>query len=138
MVVHGRRAVPRVITNLKGSLRTGGVRRPVTICDLSMAGARVRTVQPITFGHTTVLNVPGLPSLTACVRWSVGAEFGVSFQPSLSTQMVADLLSKVDQPIRAMEARELQLTGIDKIAKTSASGDICSCGDFGQRPRHLR
>jgi hypothetical protein len=94
MVVHKRRTAPRVITDLKGSLRTGGIRRSVTICDLSMAGARIRTAQPITFGEITILEVPGLPSLTACLRWSNGAELGVSFQPPLSIQMVADLLSK--------------------------------------------
>jgi hypothetical protein len=94
MVVHKRRTAPRVMTDLKGSLRTGGIRRTITVCDLSMAGARIRTAQPITFGPTTILEVPGLPSLTACVRWSHDAEHGVSFQPPLSIQMVADLLSK--------------------------------------------
>jgi hypothetical protein len=94
MVVPRRRTAPRVLTRLKGSLRTGGVKRSMTICDLSMAGARIQTAQPIIFGETTILEVPGLPSLTACIRWSDGAEFGVSFQPPLSIQMVANLLSQ--------------------------------------------
>jgi hypothetical protein len=94
MLVHRRRTAPRVTTHLKGSMRTGGMRRAITVCDLSMVGARARTDQPVTFGNCTIIDVPGLPSLTACVRWSNGAEFGVSFQPPLSIQIVADLLAK--------------------------------------------
>lgn len=143
MVVHRRRTAPRVITDLKGTLRTRGIGRSVTICDLSMAGARVRTAQPITFGETTILEVPGLPSLTACVRWLNGAEFGVSFQPTLSIKMVADLLSKVDLPaplqsVPAAVGPEPQTTEIKKMLAIDRSTEIAWCGDFGSRPRHPR
>jgi hypothetical protein len=140
MVVHRRRTAPRVLTDLKGVLRTGGIRRSVTICDLSMAGARVRIDQPVTFGNSTILEVPGLPSLTACVRWSDGAGFGVSFQTPLSIQMVADLLSKVEVPkplqrVRAAGGRELRTAEVDEIATLGVPPGICPSENFGRRPR---
>lgn len=92
MRARGKRTSPRVTTNLKGFLRTGGKKHPITICDLSIAGARVRAGGPVDFGDRTILDVSGLPSLTACVRWSDVAEFGVSFHPPLPIQIVAELM----------------------------------------------
>lgn len=101
--VHRRRTAPRIITDLKGFLRTGGKRESVTIGDLSMVGARVRTKRPVNFGETTIIDVPGLPSLTACIRWVDGIEFGVSFHPPLAIQVVAELL-KNDQAQKSCTA----------------------------------
>lgn len=97
MVVHKRRTAPRLVIELKGFVRTGGTRQPITICDLSVAGARVQTDRPFKFGETTIIDLPGFPSLNACVRWSDAAEFGVSFHPPLPMQIVAELLSE-DRP----------------------------------------
>ena len=91
-----RRTVPRVNMSLQACVRTGGIRRSATICDLSMVGARLRTVSPVRFGETMMIEVPGFPSLKAYVRWSAGAEHGVSFQAPLSIQTVG-LLFKIDQ-----------------------------------------
>ena len=46
-----------------------------------------------------MIEVPGFPSLKAYVRWSAGAEHGVSFQAPLSIQTVG-LLFKIDQTQR--------------------------------------
>lgn len=94
MVPHKRRTAPRVTRYLRGCLKTAGVRHPATICDISMMGARVRTVQPVTFGEVTTIEVPGLPALRAMVRWADGAEYGLSFHTPLPLQIIADLLSK--------------------------------------------
>jgi len=93
MVAHKRRSAPRVATGLRACLRTAGMRHSVTICDLSMVGARLRAVQPITFGPITIVEVAGLPALKAFVRWSDGSEFGVSFEAALPIQIIADLIS---------------------------------------------
>jgi hypothetical protein len=98
MVSHRRRAGPRVITELRACLRTAGIRHSVTVCDLSMAGARLRTALPVTFGDTTLIEVPGLPSLKAFVRWSDGDEHGVTFQTPLPIQIIADLLTRDQTP----------------------------------------
>lgn len=105
MLMHRRRTAPRMVTDLKGSLRTGGRKRTVIICDLSMGGARVRAQEPVEFGDTAILDVPGLPSLTACVRWSDGAEFGVSFHPPLPMQIVAELLSAGQAQVSEIPSR---------------------------------
>lgn len=91
---HRRRTAPRVNTALGGSLRTGGMRHFVTLCDLSIMGARVRTKKRIVFGERIVIEVPGLPSLQAHVRWSDGAEHGLAFQTPIPMQIIADLLSE--------------------------------------------
>lgn len=93
LVAHKRRNAPRAKTSLNACLRTGGRRYAVTLCDLSMLGARVRTVQPVTFGETTIFEVPGLPALRAYARWSAGAEYGLSFETPVPMQIIADLLS---------------------------------------------
>jgi len=90
---HKRRTAPRVATALTACLRTGGMRHSVTVCDLSMAGARLRAARPIAFGEKTIIEVAGLPSLRAFVRWSDGAEHGVSFETALPIQIMADLIS---------------------------------------------
>ena len=98
MVTHRRRTAPRVTTDLRACVRTGGVKHSATVCDLSMIGARLRTVQPISFGDTTIIEIPGLPSLSAHLRWSDRSEYGVSFQTPLPMQIIADLLSREQPP----------------------------------------
>lgn len=94
LAAHRRRAAPRAVKELDGWLRTGGKRYSARLCDVSMSGARVRTVQPVTFGETTLIEMPGLPSLKAYVRWSDGAEYGLSFHASVPIQILADLLAQ--------------------------------------------
>jgi hypothetical protein len=92
LVAHKRRHAPRVSTALTACLRTGGRRHAVTICDLSMAGARLRATQPVTFGETIIIEVAGMSSLRAYIRWSDGLEHGVSFDTPLPMQIIADLV----------------------------------------------
>ena len=94
MAAHRRRNAPRVTTNLRGCLRTGGLRYSTTVCDLSMVGARLRIDDPVSFGDNTLIEVPGLPCLRVHVRWSDGAEHGVSFQTPLPMQILSNLLSR--------------------------------------------
>ncbi len=93
MAAHRRRNAPRVTTNLRGCLRTGGLKYTATICDLSMIGARLRIVDLVSFGEITNIDVPGLPALQVDVRWSEGEVHGVSFRTQLPMQILANLLS---------------------------------------------
>lgn len=93
MLSQRRRNSPRVATDLKASLRTGGRRHSVTVCDLSMIGARVRAKGSITFGDNTLLEVTGLPTLKAFIRWSEDMEHGISFETPLPIQILADLIA---------------------------------------------
>lgn len=94
-----RRTSPRVATDLGATLRTGGRRHSVTVCDLSMVGARIRASEPILFGENTLIELAGIPSLKAFVRWSEDTEHGVSFQIALPIQILADLIAE-DRPLR--------------------------------------
>ncbi len=93
MVAQRRRNAPRMTTDLRGCLRTGGVKYAAIVCDISMTGARLRLKNPVAFGETARLEVLGLPSIKAYVRWSYGTEYGVSFEAPLPMQILADLLS---------------------------------------------
>ena len=93
MAAQRRRNAPRMTTNLVACLRTGGLKYAAIVCDLSMAGARLRINDPVSFGETSLLEVSGLPSLIAHVRWSDGAEHGVSFPTPIPMQVLADVLS---------------------------------------------
>lgn len=94
MTAHRRRFTPRATTDRRGRLRTGGLRYSASVFDITMVGARLRIGDPVSFSETTLLDVPGLPSLSVCVRWSDGAEHGVSFQTPLPPEILTDLLSR--------------------------------------------
>lgn len=94
MVGRRRRAAPRVNTDLRACIRTGGRRYSATLCDLSMLGARVRTSKPITFAGPIIFEVPGLPNMTAFLRWEDGLECGLSFEAPLPIQLITELLSE--------------------------------------------
>ncbi len=93
MLADRRRNAPRMITNFKATLKSGGKKHPVIIFDLSAGGVRVQTQKPVVLSETTTLEIAGLPSLTACVRWSNGADIGLSLHPPLPIYVVSQLLS---------------------------------------------
>lgn len=93
MAAQRRRNAPRMATDLKGCLRTAGQKYSAIVCDLSTTGARLRLKNPIAFGESGRLEVLGLPSIKAYVRWSCGPEYGVSFDTPLPMQILADALS---------------------------------------------
>jgi hypothetical protein len=93
MVTHRRRTAARGTTALEGLVSTGGQTHAVTISDLSVAGARLRTSPSVTFGETATVEVPGLPRLVAQIRWSDGGEHGVTFQTPVPKQLIGDLIS---------------------------------------------
>jgi hypothetical protein len=55
-----------------------------------MLGARLRFADHVSFGETTLLDVSGLPSLSVNVRWSDGAEHGVSFHKLRPNEILSD------------------------------------------------
>lgn len=89
MAAHRRRRTLKVAKDRRGCLRTGGLRYSASVYDITTVGARLRIADPVSFGETTLLDVPGLPSLSVFVRWSDGAEHGVSFQTSLPLEILA-------------------------------------------------
>lgn len=91
---HRRRLTRRIAEDRRGWLRTGGLKYCACVSDITSVGARLRIADAVSFGETSLLDVQGLPSLSICVRWSDGAEHGVSFQAPLPTQILTDLLSR--------------------------------------------
>ncbi len=92
MAAYRRRSAPRLSTDLTACVRTGGRAYRAKLSDLSLQGARLSTGQPLCFGESTIIDLPGLPSLKSYVRWKDGSEFGVSFDVPLPMQIIADLV----------------------------------------------
>lgn len=87
-----RRGAPRLLVELAAVVRTGGRVHRVTMCDLSMQGARLKAKDPIRFGDAVYLHVGGLPCLKSFVRWKSNQEFGVVFESPLPMQVLASVL----------------------------------------------
>lgn len=87
-----RRGAPRANTGLSVGLRTGGSRYGATLCDISLQGARLRTQRAVRFGESTMIEVPGLPSLKAYLRWTDGLDYGVCFETPLPIQIITALV----------------------------------------------
>ena len=99
-----RRCAPRAPTDLRVLLRTGGRVHRATLCDVSMHGARVRTTEQVNFGSSTIIEVPGLPSMKAYVRWSDGGEHGLLFEAALPIQIMTELISNEGSPMSQASA----------------------------------
>lgn len=87
-----RRGAPRLAVELAAVVRTGGRVHRVTMCDLSMQGARLKAKEPIHFGEALYLHVGGLPCLKGFVRWESDQEFGVVFENPLPMQVIASVM----------------------------------------------
>jgi len=87
-----RRSSPRVNASARTVLRTAGHSYSAELCDISTAGARVRTQRVVTPGPSVLLTLPGLPPLKAYVRWVADHEIGLSFEAPIPIQVIADWL----------------------------------------------
>lgn len=89
-----RRSAPRVSTDVVALLRTGGSTYRARICDLSVHGARIRTLEPVTFGSNIIVEMPKIPSVKGHLRWAEGCEYGISFEAALPMQIIAEIVSE--------------------------------------------
>ena len=84
-----RRSSPRVNTDARAVLRTGGHTFTAELCDISTSGAKVRTRRAIDPGPWVLLDLPGMPTIRAHVRWTDERELGLSFDAPIPIQIIA-------------------------------------------------
>lgn len=85
----GRAFLPRrsVRVKITGStdLNGEGVEPvPVTVCDLSTAGFMAECLRPVLIGSYVALDLPGIGSVNAQVRWQLGGRLGAKFTEPVS------------------------------------------------------
>jgi hypothetical protein len=64
------------------------------LCDLSPTGARVRTRGVLKKTGDAILSLPGLPPLTAAIRWVNGRDCGLSFKEQIPAEALAAWLEE--------------------------------------------
>lgn len=84
-----RRSSPRVNAAVRALLRTGGHTFTAELCDISTSGAKVRTRKVIQPGPWVLLDLPGMPTIRAHVRWADEHELGLSFDAAIPIQIIA-------------------------------------------------
>ena len=105
-----RRALPRILVDCAGQLSNGLRSVEVRLRDISQGGASLVTPTPVTGLGRVRLSLPDLPPIAGVVRWTSGANLGVSFNECLAFEMLA----------RWIQARREGLgTGLDGPADLS-------------------
>lgn len=87
-----RRAFPRMSVEASALLRTGGRVHRATIHDISSLGARLRAEAGLQAGDRAIVELAGLPSIQAYVRWADGDEAGLAFETPIPMQIIAHWL----------------------------------------------
>jgi hypothetical protein len=84
-----RRAVPRLSLEASAVLRTAGRALRATVQDVSSLGARVSTGANLRTGDRTIVELTGLPAISAYVRWVHEGQVGLSFETPIPMQIIA-------------------------------------------------
>jgi len=92
MAAARRRSAPRLRTEARATLRTGGDAYSARICDISTSGAKLRTSRPIAAAGSAALHIPELPPLTGFIRWIDDLEVGLSFESPIPITVIANWL----------------------------------------------
>lgn len=88
---------PRVQIRRLATLVTEAVEHPVTLCDISLYGAKVETTEKLPIDSEVALFVAGLPPLPGRVRWCHSNRAGLEFDLALAIDRLADWLG-ADEP----------------------------------------
>jgi hypothetical protein len=75
-------------------LSTSGGGGPAHVIDLSERGFGARSNVPLPIGSEIGVNLPGLGSVRAQVRWALGGVFGAWFLPRLDERQLLDCLAR--------------------------------------------
>ena len=69
------------VTNLRGN---GAEAVAITVCNLSTAGFMAECLRPVLIGSYVSLDLPGIGSVHAQVRWQLGGRLGAKFLDPVS------------------------------------------------------
>ena len=81
--------MPRVPVQAMGILRVGGRRVSAEVCDISSLGIKLRTSIPLEPGSRAIIELLGMPSLKAYVRWSDGESTGLIFETPIPLHILS-------------------------------------------------
>ncbi|WP_066657336.1 MULTISPECIES: PilZ domain-containing protein [unclassified Sphingomonas] len=84
---------PRVTTAMRARLRIGAVWHLVPLIDLSQGGAKVETDLPVELGQGVEIDIAGIGTLGAHVRWVRGERIGLIFTSALRLARVAQWIA---------------------------------------------
>lgn len=84
---------PRVTTQLSARLRIGAVWHLVPLIDLSQGGAKVETDLPVELGQGVEIDIAGIGTLGAHVRWVRGERIGLVFTSALRLARLAEWIA---------------------------------------------
>ena len=87
--------LPRLGIDVRAMGRCGAFYRPVTLCDISQGGVKVRALPWMEQGSEVVLRLPDLPPQTGTVRWRSEDHAGIAFITPLSLRTLAGWLAKL-------------------------------------------
>ena len=79
-----RPRMPRIEVQCVGFVREGAIVHRSTVHNISQGGLSIQTANPLTVGGDVTVSLPGLPPLSATVRWRNEDRYGISFNSVLS------------------------------------------------------
>ena len=107
-----RRQLPRYPVQCAARIRIGNRQYAGYIDNISVGGARLRTISPIRRLGEVVLRLPDLPPLQCTLRWTDAYNAGVLFALTLSSEDLARWAESRSAPladlIRRQEYAELE------------------------------
>jgi hypothetical protein len=73
----------------------------VTVCDVSQCGFMAECADPVQIGSFVSLDVPGIGTVRAQVRWQLGGKMGGMFLDPISLNRCEWIAVKADPPLQA-------------------------------------
>ena len=87
---------PRLGVGLSAVARIGIRMYPVTVCDISQGGLKLRAITELAVDQSLVIRVAGLPPLAGTVRWCDDRFAGVAFDHPLVFTVLARWAAETD------------------------------------------
>ena len=113
-----RREFERFQILCRARIRIGNRQYAGYLHNISQGGARLRTLTPIRRIGNVILRLPDLPALRCKLRWTDSYHAGVSFELSLSPQMLSDWARA-----RSAQGKSNQLVEAEIISQEPPAAD---------------
>jgi hypothetical protein len=91
-----RRRMPRAMINRDGFLRVESVVYPVTVLDISPAGARTRSATPPAPRGPASLRLPGLEAIGCRICWINDSDAGLKFNSPIEMRTLAEWIKGLE------------------------------------------
>lgn len=88
---------PRVNVRRTARICTADAERDVTLCDISLNGAKIETAAALAYDSEIALFVDGLPALAGRVRWCHDDRAGIEFDMPLPIDLLGTWLGPAEE-----------------------------------------